>query len=308
LTGWQIVSAALILAAVYFWLKAQRGMDLVLRSASRRRAAMALFAGLVPVAFAAAGTFPDLLRLGFSRLAIVPEVIGPLCSWIAATGVVWVVVYRLPMRRRLLGGVLCGWIGIQTSFFLSGGDTLAEPFREGIAKDVVFVEGYLNQHRHRFTRTPSVYWPLGPLASIWLRLECDSYYSLPQTSGNMFNRGTAREGHRRAQLAGAFELHARREWLERSPELRREVCGIFGNQWKAEPTRDDLLRLCCETEIDLVVVPNHFEGWYAATNGRLFIYDARQIRQSLAAALPVGPNDITSESAGFAGSPAYLAR
>ncbi|MEZ6111891.1 MAG: hypothetical protein R3C99_12865 [Pirellulaceae bacterium] len=128
-----------------------------------------------------------------------------------------------------------------------------------------------------------LYWPCGPLDSIWLDLRCNSYYSIAQTAGNMFNRETAVEGYRRMRLVRDFELDVRRPWLPRCQEIiRRDTERLLGKPIESEPpTLDTLLRVCQDEPVDLLVLPTRFDGWYSATNGRVFIYDAHAIRARL---------------------------
>ena len=47
------------------------------------------------------------------------------------------------------------------------------------------------------------------------------------------------------------------------------------------PTNQDLTALCKEKDLDFVVLPRAFKGFAAETNGSVFIYDCRSIRNRL---------------------------
>ncbi len=282
MAGRQIVLAALALAAVSCWWKANRNADHDAVNALRAGAIGSVI-GLGIVVLPIGLTLPHLLTFGWCGVALIPKVVGPFLTWAVAIGLLFLLRGQLRNAAVYRGVAMCGWLGMQTSFFLLPQSSLGDPFRVEAAEEVAFVGNYLDHRRPAIVRTPVLYWPTGPLGGIWIRLGCDSYYSIPQTAGIMFNRGTAIEGHRRARLTREFELDVRREWLQSAPEnARREAYLIFGAICGTEPTERELLRLCREEEIDLIIVPNRFDGWYSATDGRLFIYDARQIRESLA--------------------------
>ena len=293
MAGRQVVLAALGLAAVYCWRKANGSVG---RSAAALRAgAIASVVGLGFVVLPIGLTLPHAFSIGLCGVALIPKVVGPFLTWAAAIGLLFVLYGKLRNAAVYRTVAVCGWLGMQTSFFLMPQNAIGHPFRVEVAKDVAFVEDYLDHRRPAIVRTPVLYWPAGPLGGIWIRLGCDSYYSIPQTAGIMFNRGTAIEGHRRASLTRKFELDVRREWLQQAPEsTRREVYLVFGAACDAEPTEKELVRLCCEEEIDLIIVPNRFDGWYSATNGHLFIYDARRIRESLSSTAAVQVSDAHS--------------
>ena len=52
------------------------------------------------------------------------------------------------------------------------------------------------------------------------------------------------------------------------------------------PTVADLARLCAEPELDYAILKHEFPGLYAATNGRVYIYDCQQVRAKLKMSTP----------------------
>jgi hypothetical protein len=48
-----------------------------------------------------------------------------------------------------------------------------------------------------------------------------------------------------------------------------------------DPTAEDLLRLCRQEKIDVIVLRQGFRGLYAATDGSWFVYDCRELRSCL---------------------------
>ncbi len=148
--------------------------------------------------------------------------------------------------------------------------------------DSRFVGRFLGPRRSEHAVPPTVYWPTGRLDTLWFDLGVNAYFSDVQLSGNVFNRGTAIEGRRRADLVKPFELELARRFDLSPREVRRKE-RIFGSPLQsAPPGVDDLLRLCGDDHVDYVVARQAFPGWYAADNGRWFIYDCRSIRSRLA--------------------------
>jgi hypothetical protein len=284
MTGWQLVAIVLVLVAVYCW--QMTGNDVDQRRAWMWRCGALLAAGTCLVlAISSAATELSLLATICSPLMLVakvPPIIGPFLTWAAAAWLLIVLIGKLGSSAVYRRIAMCGWLGLQTVFFAVPTSSLYESLGIQEAEDVAFVEEYLADTRHLRTGTPMLYWPIGPLDSIWVRLRCNSFYSAVQTSGNMFNRGTAIEGDRRAKLTREFELSARSGWLDHlSKHRHRTMHAIFGGLDADPPKLEDLFRLCSDDGVDLIIVPSCFHGWYAATNGHLFIYEARRIRESL---------------------------
>lgn len=146
-------------------------------------------------------------------------------------------------------------------------------------RDERFVAEYLAKYPASGA-APTVYWPVGKIAYLWLDLLVPSYFHTHQVVGNLFSSGNAAEGRRRAQLTRAFELdYLRRHRLFYSSRQFRQLLALYeAEESEPPPGRDDLLRLCQEKRLDFAVLPQEFAGLYTTTNGKLFIYDCRAIR------------------------------
>jgi hypothetical protein len=145
--------------------------------------------------------------------------------------------------------------------------------------DTRFVRDFIDR-RWTGPRRPTVYWATRRLESVWLDLDCPCFYNTYQLSGNCFNRLSALEGQRRALVVRAYEIEtARRDHdLAWSRELADPGSNVFNAGWDfPPPTQADFDRLIQEPAVDLIVLPHEYPG-YTATNGRLFIYDARRLR------------------------------
>jgi hypothetical protein len=148
--------------------------------------------------------------------------------------------------------------------------------------DVQFVSHFLHRQQHGENgRRPTVYWSVGLVDILWLDLRVNSFYDFSQIQGILFSRNTAMEGSRRARLVREFELERLREerilLSDRWCELLEKIYGI--KMEDADPTRDGLLQMCREPGLDYVVTPHNFDGLYAETNGRVYVYDCRQLRR-----------------------------
>jgi hypothetical protein len=136
-----------------------------------------------------------------------------------------------------------------------------------------------------------VYWSHGQVSPLWLELRVQSYYQILQAQGLLFSRRTAQEARRRAVVIGPFELERmRRERDFWAAEYLEKLEGFHGDGTRHDvPGREDLQRLCREEGLDYAVLRHDFGGQYAATNGRLFIYDCKRLRGAEPAALTAAP-------------------
>ncbi len=145
------------------------------------------------------------------------------------------------------------------------------------------VDQYLSEHYAATAERPSIYWPGGDSSTIWFRLRAKSYFTPPQLAGTMFLRSSAVEGRRRAELTAPFDIPAHtshpipiRAWQE------RVLQDVFQRPLGVQPPGEgDLRRLCQEPDLDLVVSTAAIGEWYAATNGEVYLYDLRQLRNQL---------------------------
>jgi hypothetical protein len=157
----------------------------------------------------------------------------------------------------------------------------AAPLKEIVDRhyhDQVFVEDFLKQHALGPSR-PTVYWSGGSIDRLWLELGVLCYYERLQIQGVLFSRQTAIEGQRRALVVRQFELARLQEEKALLSDRWRELLeGLYQQSLDAAcPTEADLRRLCREPGIDYVIVKECFPGLYAASNGKLFIYDCKQV-------------------------------
>lgn len=285
MTVGQFMAAVLAVTAIFSWRECSRQPDRRRARQWRTRAWLACVLSASLVALPFAGMIPNLHAHGISvaQIMLVPQLIGPVATWAAAIAFILFIQHQLGRgslyRRIALGGCLA----VQTCFFLAPGGSPLELLGIDEAADLRLVKSYLSQSDSPRDAAPVLYWPCGPLDAIWLDLQCKSYYSIAQTAGNMFNRDTAVEGYRRMRLVRDFELDVRRPWLPRCQEIiRSDTERLLGKPIEsAPPTLDTLLRLCQDEPVDLLVLPTRFDGWYSATNGHVFIYDAHFIRSQL---------------------------
>ena len=147
--------------------------------------------------------------------------------------------------------------------------------------DIRFINQFLSARRSAQAGPPTVYWPIGHLDYLWFDLGVNSYFFWYQLSGNVFNRETAVEGRRRADLVKLFEMD-RLRMFPGSPRDIRKIERMFKVGLQTDPPRlEDLLRLCMDGRLDYLVARQAFPGWYAAANGMWFIYDCRAIRSRI---------------------------
>jgi hypothetical protein len=148
-------------------------------------------------------------------------------------------------------------------------------------RDVAAVGDFLKAN-WREERPPTLYWPGARWRVFWFDLRASCYFEWPNAvTGILFSRGQALEAIRRTQVVKSFEMDRLRRaapewhvdpfkgWMERLYQAEMD------NQ--PEPNREDLRRLCREEKVDFVVLPQCFEGLYAARQGSWFIYDCRTV-------------------------------
>ena len=142
---------------------------------------------------------------------------------------------------------------------------------------VGFVRQFIHEHRKDRSGAPTVYWPTDP-TYVWFDLPAASFYSWSQTAGVVYHRGTAIQGQRRALLVRSFEIANLRKHYRRDV-FRRHFSSFYQAGFdQPPPTRQDLIALCRAEPLDFVVLRQKFGGLAAATNGAVFIYDCRSIR------------------------------
>jgi hypothetical protein len=180
---------------------------------------------------------------------------------------------------RRVGVLAIVWVGYQGAL-LTIGDTdwygrkfgAAYPHRR-------FVESYLDDRAREVGRAPTVYWPV-ELRCMWFDCGSHSYFNWAQLSGCAFSRGTAMEGKRRAMLVQNFEL----ECVHRSASVDPAwelACRFYHFDGMVRGAGvEDLRKLCEDGILDYVILEHEFDRLACATDGRYWIYDCKQLRQT----------------------------
>jgi hypothetical protein len=147
--------------------------------------------------------------------------------------------------------------------------------------DVELVRDFITDHNHG-SRRPTVYWGMDRADLVWTDVHANSYFSIIQTAGVMFNRQTAEEIDRRAGLVAKFEMARQRDmgvFLDDVKKVGME--NLFKIPFNSPaPSREDLVRLCQEPGLDYVVIEQEFPGLFSASNGRVFIYECYKVKNS----------------------------
>jgi hypothetical protein len=174
-------------------------------------------------------------------------------------------------------------VAVQTAVFLIPFTDFYQTRYKRAFDDIQFVSHVVDrQPRAACEPRPTVYWSTGLVDILWIDLRVNSFYEFSQIQGILFSRDTAVEGTRRARLVRQFEADRLREEKILLPDRWCELLeNLYGVRIEdAAPTRDDLLRLCREPELDFVVSPHNFDGLYSETNGRVYVYDCERIRRT----------------------------
>src|SRR5207248_2837744 len=103
---------------------------------------------------------------------------------------------------------------------------------------------------------PTVYWCSSRTDLLWTDAKTNSYFSILQTAGVMFNRRTAEEIDRRAGLVGKFEIARQRSLGPLVDDAKQTgMANLFKIPFDAPvPTEADLIRLCREPGLEYVVI------------------------------------------------------
>ena len=214
-----------------------------------------------------------------SIICIIPFIIGPAFTMLVSGKLLLGLFHRFG-RARFQVMTLLGFLAFQSFCAIIVHVPLWGGTFASSKKDMDMLEAFVNERFDNPNELPTVYWSQSRLDSVWVNLKAKSYFACQQVAGNMFNRGTAIEGQRRADLVRNFELTAFREncssaqaWIVRSME------DIFG-ETASEPTIDDLNRLCDE-DVDFVICFHPIDNLYSATVGPYFVYDCSVLREKL---------------------------
>jgi hypothetical protein len=170
------------------------------------------------------------------------------------------------------------WLGYQAG--ITGAATspwYGDHFRADYAHQR-FVVSFLRERTTPGQPPPAVYWP-DHLRDVWFEARARCYFHGVQLSGCVYNRGTALEGKRRALLVRRFGIEALRDTPTLPPWWQAALHHLYeAGPEEPAPRREDLLKLCREEGLDYVILERAFDGLYAATDGRYYIYDCRQLR------------------------------
>jgi hypothetical protein len=141
--------------------------------------------------------------------------------------------------------------------------------------DMAFVREFVHsRHEH-----PTIYASLGRPDLLWIDVGANSYFDIIQTAGVMFNRKTAVEIQRRAELVAKFEMAHQRSGIPIDDVRKVGLENLFKIPFQsAAPTQDDLVALCSEPGLDYVVIRQEFAGLYSASNGRVFVYECSKVK------------------------------
>lgn len=214
--------------------------------------------------------------------SLLASLIDPWCRLALLIGALVLLARFFAPGWQLMAACSTVWAAACLMFFVLP-QTPAYANQRGLSKaDESFVADYLARSRDPMS-TPTIFWPSRNIAFIWFELRVNIYIEFPhQIAGNLFNAGTAREAVHRAQLVKKFEMERlRKERLLYSSWMWNQFLTVYQlTETEPAPQWDDLLELCRDKRLDFVVLTHKFPGMYAATNGNLFLYDCRTIREN----------------------------
>ncbi len=178
-------------------------------------------------------------------------------------------------KRCLLAAAV--WVGASAAtFFIQNDPSRWDPLVRD-RRELDFVRRFVGEHWQDQQRDPVVYWPTDETL-VWFGIPANSFFSEIQTAGMIYSRGTAIEGQRRALLVRSFEVENMRAFAQ-DGWFRNWFLGFYQTDMdEPPPTRQNLIDLCKEEQLDFVVLRQRFEDLVAGTNGAVFIYDCRSIR------------------------------
>jgi hypothetical protein len=214
---------------------------------------------------------------------IILDQLRPL-GWIAIVVPVVTWVHRRAISSNRLGwAAICVATVMQATAFITTVHPAVREHTLRFGSEVQFVRQYLRDHPSTGNMPLTIYAYWGRLDHVWIDLRAKSYFVGEQLVGVLFNRGTAVEGRRRALVAGPFELDRLKEMEPMLPgPIRQYFRRRFGaNEGRSHPKREDLERLCRDGIADLAILRQEFPGLSVATDGRAYIYDCRQVRNSM---------------------------
>ncbi len=183
-----------------------------------------------------------------------------------------------PVRRGM--AIAAASIALQVTMFVAPSSPWVTQFGFAESHNVRLASEYLRDHPVD-KDLPTVHWTNGDSAIVWFKLRAKSFFSPAQLAGNMFLRSSAMEGRRRALLTAPFDLHEMNRRPHRLPGYVKQIMQqVYQRPLTCRPPgEDDLIRLCQESDVDLLITYVPIGDCYAATNGITFVYDLRKLRQ-----------------------------
>lgn len=127
-------------------------------------------------------------------------------------------------------------------------------------------------------KRPVVLW-IVPLSvwELWYNVGAEGYFQQAQVCGVMFHPGTAKECVYRADRTTRLTVDELRQTPAADDPAMLTVLGGRAND--PEPTVADLLRVAEDPYLDFIVLRRDFPGVPSVTNGKWFVYDARELRR-----------------------------
>jgi hypothetical protein len=214
-----------------------------------------------------------------ARLFIASGYAGPVARLVVA-GLLALLVSRFPLAIVPLMALGLGVVavGSQTDY--------ASQYANPNQKNTAFVIEHLRQARTSNKR-PTVYWPFqdgGIVKTPWFGAGAEQFVSWTQSSGVLFNRGTALEAHRRMKLVMPLEVGNDKSETVTSDDLVQRLFDPRGHKTGGgqvripRATADDIRRLAQEPGLDWVVTRAHFPELTPSGNGSIFLYDLQKLR------------------------------
>ncbi len=145
---------------------------------------------------------------------------------------------------------------------------------------VRFVDSSLSHRVVGRGKPLTIFWPTR-VDDIWFRTGNHSYFDFAQMSGCAFNRGTAVEGSRRYSLVLPFELEKLNLFQIGKGRKAAPVEGQKPEGLVRSPGKEELLRLCRESNLDFIVLKRAIKQLYFASDGYYYLYDCEQLRKQL---------------------------
>ncbi len=216
-------------------------------------------------------------------LRFVPPTLGPLYTLLASVLMITWMFWQTGGGRLFCTTATVGCLSLQALFFTGPQWAQSTHWVARHEHHLTELNGFLDQRFKDSDRLPTLYWPQIGLDDIWVTLGSKCFFSKQQTAGNMFNRGTAVEGQRRATLVSPFELAELKrngKTINRNDWTTRSLFALYGSDFDVEPSWHALDELCQE-DVDILVIRQNFDNLHSIQIGDLFIYECEKIRDAV---------------------------